>query len=1218
MQSFAYNLGIPLRIPPKLLLIMKLTTFILIIALTQVSAKSLAQKITLNAKNTPIEKVLQSIREQSGYGIIYNAKDVKDETVTVSFKNVSIVEAMNQLVEALPFTYEIVENNVVIKPKDRFIVVKHKGKSLFERVVERFDAIDVRGVVQSEKGEVLEGITVTVKGTDNRTSTNTKGEFLLKGVSEEAILVFTGVSIDAYEMKVSGKKELNVNVSSRQVKLEEVMISTGYQKISKERSAGSYSKVDMTLVANRSTSMNILQRLDGTVPGLVINNSPSATADGNNFLIRGLNTLNSNRNPLVVVDGVAVDISRISTINPQDVADITVLKDATSASIWGARAANGVIVITTKTGKIGKTTITYDGFVNFQGKPDYDYFHVLSSQQYIQAQREIFDAVSNYMPYQKVTVYDPINIKVGLSPDRQILYDMKSGAITAAAGNASLDSLARISNGKQIGDIWYRPAALTNHTISMAGGTDKYAFYNSFAYSGNRDYTPGNSDKTFKINTRQDFNLTSFLKAYFIADLTNRTTSTDHSIAIDNRFLPYQLFRDDAGASIATNYMGYLTEKQRPFIESLGKMPLNYNPMDNRSTGFTKSSIFSGRFNGGITANLFKGLRFEGVYGYIREQNRTYQYDDHTNYQQRVNIMNFAVVAPNGNVTYNLPLAGGQYTTNNAMVENWVVRNQLNYNNSWRDGLHQLTVLFGQEAQEQRTVNNRSTVFGYDLALQSYSLLDYKTLSGAGVSKPLMPNYSANASVLSLLNNYFSEAEMVPRTRFTSYYANVGYTFNRKYTINGSWRNDQSNLFGLSKSAQRKPVWSAGAKWQVSNEPFVRGIDAISTLSIRATYGITGNSPAPGSSATYDVFRPSTAVNAPGGQSLVVSTFSNPYLTWESTKTFNLGIDFGVLHNRISGSVDLYSKKTTNLLGQLPVNPLSGTNAITGNVGSLSNKGIDLSLTSMNIENRSFTWNTTLNLSYNKNKLTSLGLLANPVTRGDQMILQNYMVNYPAFSVFAYNYGGLDALGDPQARLADGKLTKKSIETQLGDILFMGVYQPTWNGSLSNLFSYKAFTMSANIVFNMGNVMFRDMNTLYSGANNIVNQNFQTGNFNSDFANRWKKPGDEAFTDVPAFVADASVSGPRRNLEIYTRGNLNVVNASYAKFRDITLAYQLPATWLRSIKAQSLALRMQLSNVMLWKANHEGIDPEFQNYRTGASSMPFNQKTITLGAHLTF
>lgn len=1207
---------------------MRLTTVILFMSMMQVYAlTTFGQRVTLNEKNSSLKSVLRKIRNQTGYDFIFDRK-LMDRVgpVKINVTDVTLEEALNGLFTTKGLSYQM---------DGKLIVVTASPAKTLKTGPIRQQQIDVRGRVVNQYGHPLQGATISVatitsteneetgdfsmtaKGKKAATMTNANGEFSLQGIPNQAYIAVSYIGYQDYNAKAA--TDMGVIKLKLAGTLDEVLVNTGYQSLNKEHSAGSFAKPDMNVIADRTGSMNLIQRLDGLVPGLVINNAPN-TIYGKSapFLIRGLTTIEANTNPLVVVDGIAMDVNDITAINPQDVADITVLKDATAAAIWGARAANGVIVVTTKKGKSGAMRITYDGFVNFQGRPQYDYFPVLNSAQFIQASRETFDPVRQ--PYSAVTTYNPnTGVSTGLTPDRQILYDIHRGVLTEAQGKAKLDSLSGLNNVGQIGELFYRPAMVMNHTLSIAGGSDKHTFYNSLAYTNNRSATPGSKDETFKINTRQDFAFNRFLKAYLIADLNYQSMSSKNHKAINNQFLPYQLFQDAAGKSLDINYMGYLSEHQRSSIESLSQIGLAYNPLEDMETGQGNSKNFTGRFNSGLTIDIIKGLRFEGVYGYVRGNYRTQQYFDHSNYQQRINVVNFAKKGADGNIVYHLPTTGGEYSVNNATMENWSVRNQLNYTMSWKDNQHQLSALLGQEAQEQITTVNTSRVHGYDQVLQTYAMLDYKTLSSTGVINPILPISGASSKLP--VNSYFGELESVPRSRFTSYYANAGYTFARKYTLNASWRNDQSNLFGINKSAQRRPVWSVGLKWTLTQEPWMEKMKPmVNLLALRATYGITGNSPAPGFASSKDVLAATADPNAPGGSSLSISTLANPNLTWERTKNYNLGLDFGFLNNRINGSLEFYRKETSDLLGRLGINPLTGTTFINGNVGSLRNTGVELLLNTTNIERKDFFWSTMLTMSYNKNKVTDFGYLAAPITTGNALINSDYVKDYPAFSIFAYRYAGLDNAGDPQVHRADGTITKVRQDTKPEDISYMGVYQPVWSGGFSNLFRYRNFGFTINMVYNLGHVMFRDVNKTYTVSNNgsfIENQNFQSGNLHADFANRWQVAGDELKTDIPSFLSDAGAN-EARDLQYYIRADRNVLSASYIKIRDMAFSYQVPENMIKRIRLEGLSFRVQLSNIMLWKNNKDGIDPEFQIARYGVRTMPFNQNTVTIGAHLTF
>jgi hypothetical protein len=283
----------------------------------------------------------------------------------------------------------------------------------------------------------------------------------------------------------------------------------------------------------------------------------------------------------------------------------------------------------------------------------------------------------------------------------------------------------------------------------------------------------------------------------------------------------------------------------------------------------------------------------------------------------------------------------------------------------------------------------------------------------------------------------------------------------------------------------------------------------------------------------------------------------------------------------------------------------------------MQNKGVEFSLSSINIQSKNFVWQTILTGAFNKNTITQLNSLT-PVTTGQSKITQRYMAGYPAYAIFAYQFAGLDTLGDPMIYLNNKTVSKARNVATPNDIAFMGTYQPVWNGGLSNIFTYQNFSLGINIVYNLGHVMRRDVNIFYSGRLPSAALLFTGGPMNTEFADRWKNRGDEASTLIPSYVSNSSVSSTRRETDYYVKGDVNVESASYIKVRDITLSYSLPKSLLNRIKADNISFRVQVSNLMLWKANKYGIDPEFQDPFSGTRSMASNQEAITVGAHVTF
>lgn len=1204
--------------------IMKLIIFFTIAASLQATAGALAQRITISVKNETLKGVLKEIRKQSGYSFIYSDLDMKGaKAVTLDIVNKEIAQVLPVLFNNQSLTYSIdgkfinISSSPVKSTVNSSVIAK---ESLMQGAI--------TGYIFDQANNPLAGASVQIRGTQYATKTDTKGHFFFSIRPDNSMLIISFLGYKPIE--ISTDQDLShIQMSSLTNNLEEVNVvfSTGYQSIAKERSAGSFAKPSKEQLVNRSNSLNLIQNLDGLVPGLTVNNSPGS----DNILIRGLSSINSNRSPLVVVDGIPV--ADINAINPQDVEDVTVLKDATAASIWGAKASNGVIVITTKRGSnTEKIAINYDAFINFQGKPDLSYLPVLSSKQYIQSAREIFDPV--VYPWNLASSYQTGS--VGVPPHEQILYDQYRGLISQELADKRLDSLASINNTEQIRNLWFRNASLLNQNLSLAGGSKFYQFYGAFSHSGTRSNIPGASNNIYKFNIRQDFNFYDRVKLFLITDVSNAKQSAPRNVQIDSRFYPYQLFSAN-GTDLSMPYVGTLSDPTRLDAERRSLIGLDYVPFLDRELAQSKSSSLLNRIVGGATVKIFQGLRYEGTFGYTSGKNKSTLYDDNRSFVQRMELVNFTVVNPSTGIpTYYLPVSGGKYAITNSGRRDWTIRNQLSYDQNW-DGLkHQATILVGQELQEQLNTLDRTTVRGYNGQLLNAAPIDYAALS-LGLNGTVIPN-TLNRSVLP--NDNFFQSEV--QTRFKSYYANGGYTYQQKYTVNGSWRLDKSNLFGLETAAQSKPVWSAGVKWNVGEESFVKKRNIFQSLALRGTYGITGNAPTPGSASSFNILTSSTIASLPGGRSYSIASPANPNIAWEMTTNLNLGLDFSVLKDRLSASVDYYQRNTKNLIGQMPVNSLTGYTIIVGNYGDLNNHGLDLNIRSTNLIKGNFRWSTLLNLAYNKNKITKLNY-ATPLVTGQQFINGRYFEGYPAFALFAYRYAGLDNLGDPQIYLNDGSITKSRNVAMKDDMAYMGSAQPLWNGGLTNSFSYKGWRLDVNMIFNFGHVMRRDVGDFFAGrligTDALLRSqgayssaiNLAQGNINAIFMDRWRQPGDEHLTDVPSYVSSTALSNSRRDINYYSYGDLNVISASYVKMRDITLAYSLPQNILDRLHSKQITLRAQVSNIMLWKANKFGIDPEFQgaNLIPGVSGVPDSfssvnrslrtmQGTVTFGAHLSF
>ena len=1155
----------------------RVKTLASILAVSAFSLNIWAQQrnVRLEVKDMQVEQALLKLRKESGYKFLFNHEEVKDAgKKTVSFPGNPLTEVLDALLAGTNLTYRIEKDVVVIMPKPTQEKKKNK--------------IHIQGTVVDRNGTPLPGASVVDPASKRGTVTDLDGHFTLdvddRGTRTEVRISMIGM--ETQSVRPDGRRTLHVVLEESATMLNDVVV-TGYQTISKERSAGSFSIVDGQDISDKAgLTGNIVESMEGLTTGLSIN-----YGEGQERLtIRGITSINSTRTPLYVVDGIPIEADVFeSMVNSNDIKSVTFLKDATAASIWGAQAANGVIVVTTKqgenTGK--KVRISYNGSYTYRGIPDSDYMDYMDTGEFLQAARETFDP--DYYTWNVVTTTaNGISGVIPIVyPHEQILYGQLNGTMTEAEATQAWQRLAALNNRQQIEDLFYTPEFLTNHSLSFSGGSDVYHFYGSFAYDHQTTYTK-DKDNTYKLNFRQDFTPVRWLKIDLGINLAlndTRYSMLPSQTDLESIF-PYQMFRDNDDNALSHADLLYY-EPSRLTYEAQSGRSLDYVPLTDNEDGFHKSNGYDARLNLGIHIDLFKGLSYDGRFQYQRGTNKEETFYDQNSYRVREELVSYATYdEENGTPVFYLPATGGYYERTNINTTNYTVRNQLTYDRTFDRIESQFTALAGFEVRSDKTNTQYTRLHGYNPQTMTYTSYDEQSLASGGVPNPIIPSTTGYA-VYATPSNSFAEVER----RFVSAYANAAYTYKQKYSLNASIRVDQSNLFGSDPSVQFKPIWAIGGAWSMGAEEFMKSISWLDRLNLRFSYGLSGNSPDPGLGGPYDILYPrNDATFSDLGQGYVIITPANDRLTWEKTRTINAGLDFSVLDNRLSGSIDVYFKNTTNLLGNIALHPSSGWSSALTNFGSIKNSGFELSLNSHNIKTSQFNWRTNLTLTYNKNKITSF--YVEEANSPQQRIYNIYVEGYSAGSLFAYRWAGLDEMGDPQVYDENGNAVKLSRDlTNVDALRYMGTMQPLWYGGLTNQFTYKDFSLSFMFIYNLGHKMRNDVNTFWSGR--------LTENINKDFTGRWREPGDELLTDIPSYVANENESTSRREMSFYQYADINVLNASYVKLRDVTLSYTLPQVFCHKLLCDNIRIRLQASNLFYIAANNKGIDPEAYNLRSG-------------------
>ncbi len=1191
---------------------MRYLTGLVIICLLFGTNRSIGQSITVSFTNRPIKEVFNEIEKQSGYYFVYRDEWLKlAKTVTVNVKNVTLTRALDACFANQPLTYSIVEKLIVVKQKET-TPAPNPTPAPTPTPEPPVAVIRVNGNVVDTSGAPLPKATILAKTTNKTSLTDNEGNFSIEALPGETLFI-SFVGFEPREVKVVRGVDIRARMVPGKTELQEVaVVNTGYQKLPKERNAGSFSTVKSEAINQKSVSMNVMDRLEGLASGFSVNNSPGEEK----YLLRGVNTIRGDKGPLVVVDGVPLvsedgePYGNIESLgNPNDVETIDFLKDATAASIWGSQAANGVIVITTKKGsnKGRKPTVNYNGFFSLRGQPDYDYNKMMNTGQFLQAGKEVFNS-NGYLatyPFSVVSTGNATNNNPMVPPHELIQYLLNAGTIDEAQANKSFDSLAALNNRDQYVENFRQPAMLTSHSLSIAGGSDFHNYYGSFAYTNEQGNDKSKLNR-FQLNLKQEFNFSKSIKF----DLTANITMEDRERFLIpslpgniNGILPYAMFADESGNPLSMAYL----QRYTPFRlqkEQQAQFSLDYIPLLENSYTQNKRNNLQSRLNAGLQIKLAKGLIYEGRAQYQRGNNDYYEFYNQRSYEVRDELVYYTQPAVGTTAaTYFLPNTGGIYNTSTGTLEAWTIRNQLLYDREFGTD-HKLNLLLGTELTSNTQNIMQVTLRGYDYQTQQYVRYNELFLANTGVSNPVIPLSGSNQTNLLTTPNVIDGPESITKT--VSAYTNAAYSFKRRYNFNASLRMDQSNLFGTNKAAQYKPVWSVGSGWIISKEDFFK-IDGVKNLALRVTYGLGGNPPLPGTGGPFNII---TAQNqtrfSSTGVSYFVSAPANDQLTWEETRTFNVGLDFSIVKGRISGSIDVYDKYSDGIITEQPVDPTTGRNSAVTNFGDISNKGFDFTLNTTNITGKKFTWNTIFNLGHNVNKLVTYNTSFNPTAFNT--ITASYVEGYPAYSIFGFNYIGLNNQGNPRILSDKGDTLTNFQNVQLNDVYYGGTSSPLWYGGMTNILNYGNFNLSFLIVYNLGHQMRKDVNTFFTGR--------LTRNIPEYFNNRWKQPGDELITDIPSYIANNNTSATQRYLQFYNNALSNITSASYIRLRDFTLTYNLPKSSLSKVKIANMAIYGQANNFLIWANNNYDIDPEYHNLRSGTRGSrvkPFYTFGIKMG-----
>ncbi|NLR69027.1 SusC/RagA family TonB-linked outer membrane protein [Chitinophaga varians] len=1135
---------------------MKLTGMLLLAFCLQVSARVYSQKVTLTERNASVQQLFSTIRQQTGYLFLYSNETLKNtHPVSAQLTEVPLKAALDHITSNQPITYSIEENNtILIKPKP----VAAANAPVLQRI---------NGTVRDEKGVPLIGVTVKIKGTNGGTISDEQGNWYIQATDDATILVFSFIGYSNHEEPIKGRTVINVVLRQQDKSMSEIVV-TGYQKVERRSLTSSITSLK-TENLKTINQPNIDKLLQGQVPGMVVMSTSGAPGAMPQIRIRGTSTLSGNTQPLWVVDGIILDdpinasvddimtnrnliASGIGGINVEDIESINVLKDAAATAIYGTKAANGVIVLTSKKGTAGKTRINFTSFATVGMRPRIEDAYMMNSKERIGVNLEM-------MRRGVLTATSPRAGEYGTSTDfERALIDVHDHKMSWS------DFEKRVNQLEQVNTNWFeylfRNSFTHRQNLNISGGNEKTTFYLSGSYMDEQATALQTGMKTYTGSLKVYTKLHPTLRVGGMLDLNRRDNGS--FFATDSRENPFE-------------WSIYTTRAQNAYDENgqynyLYYNGIKYNFLENRNYGWRNSQNFSIRGTVDIEWKPISSLIFGSLFSFTNQNTTDEDVATENSYfvksRQRdvTNIVN-SVAVP-------LWKEGGYRKGRNNNNKSLTLRNQVSFM-PILNANHRFDVMAGQEIRTSKYEDEMTEIYGYvhDRGRQQMPQFDLMKQMG----RP-----------------YWSES--LNQSAAVSYFGTTGYTYKNRYTVSFNARTDGSNRFGLRTNQLFQPLWAVGANYQMKEEDFFANKDWLSYLTLRASYGSQGNVASQAYSDLVATIGKPDLANT--DNYLVIDAPRNPNLKWEKNYTANVALEIGLWKRRVMATVEWYHKKGVDLLGSKRVSQVSGFSTLQVNWASMKNTGLEFSLSTINIDTKDFRWSTNINAGYNKNEVLDVYSLpsVDGLTNAQR---SNYaasaVVGKPVNGLWSYRYAGLNKDGRATFYTAKPGETVLNGMRNIDGLVYSGSTMPTVQGGFTNTFSYKRFTLSALFIGSFGNVIrLRNIS-----ANNTFVFPETTQNMSTEWVDRWQKPGDEQHTNVPKLESDNSVPGladvSPYNATMYNNSDLRTVKGDFVRLQNLSLSYDLYNARLRKSGIQNMRFMIQGNNLHVWKNSAlKGQDPE--------------------------
>ncbi|MCD0487658.1 SusC/RagA family TonB-linked outer membrane protein [Pedobacter sp. MC2016-14] len=1167
-----------------------------------------AQDVTLHFKAAPLQKVIDAVSKQSKFNFLFDAEFLKKANpVTIDADRMSVQKVLPLIFAGQPFNYKITGKSIILTQKV-------SSRNVTEDEI-------IHGMVTDSLGAGLPGVSVLLKGTSIAGQTDATGHFLLRNTGANKTVIVRYMGYRSQEVTANGSENLNIKLQMESYGLNDVVVN-GFQNVSRERSTSAITQINNEQL-NKQINVDLLSALEGQVPGLLyIKNPTGSSAD--RPVLRGIASYQptTTSSPLIVIDGLPTEFT-MDQVNPYDIESISVLRDGAASSIYGSRSAFGVIVLTTKQAKGSGVKISANADFFLTAKPDFSKMHYASTSDLIDYETDLYNyeksrAGSATALFNSYGDIGGSTIKY-YSPLYQLYRQQEAGTLSATQVNNTLSQWRNNDYLRDYRDNVWQNELRKRYNLSLSSATKTNNTYMSLNYDESQERVKNNQGKSLNLYFKSTYNLKKWLTATFGFNGTyTQDQSTELEYSDYNLQPRYAQIVDANGNRVVADYInlkdGFTSSGEMNAVAALKLKaipdfkPVTFNILDELEKGLTTQKNLKLRGFADIKVDLFKGLSYDAKIQYENSRRDVETYNEADSYKMRY-AYNVLTVYNTSTAKYTHPIIdGGRFRQLSQQSWNYTFRQQLSFDRLFGNtgNEHSIAAIAGFELRETTTPRSIEQMrYGYDPQTLTSAAYDAYTMSQTGVVSYI---YSANKTLGALANSQSSL-----KHRFVSAYSNLSYTFRGKYVATGSIRVDQADLFGLDPKYQYRPLWSAGLAWNASSEDFLKKYDWLSMLKFRATYGINGNAEL--ASSTYLVSRIRNDNLYPALQYTDIVSYPNPKLRWEKSATLNFGMDYALLNNRLRGSIDMYTKKSTDLLVPSSLDPTVGVASIDINNGAITNRGVEIAIGGDWLKRKDLTLTSNFVIAFNKSEIVKVTRTVTDAYSAITSPTSYFFLNTPLNTMYAYKYGGmvngypyfLDEKGESNV-VFDATGTPTSIKsiTNPDALVNLGTLTPTYTGSFNQRVSYKEFSLGAMLVFSGGNKLRKDVTNI--GATTVTDE---------DLTRRWKS-GLE--TDLPRLLIDypQNLSTSASTLaSLWQYSDKQVLDATYIKLRNVSLSYSLPKSVNNLIKVSSARITAQVNNLWYWSKAGDDIDPETYSLNSGTRSLQ-TPKSFLIGLNVNF